>query len=56
MAPEKLPRAPLPLVLCSIRGEWMPMEQFDYNLLFRWFAGLIIAAPWDVIIRGSGNR
>jgi transposase len=52
LAPEKPPRALLPQVLCSIRSEWMPMEQFDYSLLFRWFMGVITAAPWAVIIWG----
>ena len=55
LAPEKLLRALLLQVLCSIRSDWMPMEQLDYNLLFRWFVGVITAAPWAVIIWGYGS-
>jgi transposase len=40
IAPEKLLRALLLQVLNSIRSERMLMEQLEYNLLFRWFAGL----------------
>ena len=40
IAPEKLLRALLLQVLYTIRSERMPMEQLDYNLLFRWFVGL----------------
>jgi len=39
IAPEKLLRALLLQALYSVRSEWLPMEQFDYNLLFRWFVG-----------------
>ena len=40
IAPEKLLRALLLLVLYTIRSERMLMEQLEYNLLFRWFVGL----------------
>jgi transposase len=38
--PEKLLRALLLQVLYSIRSERLPMEQLNYNILFRWFVGL----------------
>jgi transposase len=38
--PEKLLRALLLQLLYSIRSERLLMEQLDYNMLFRWFAGL----------------
>ncbi len=48
IAPEKLLRALLLQVLCSVRSERMLMEQMRYNLLFRWFVGLAIEdAVWD---------
>jgi transposase len=56
LAPEKPPRALLPQVLCSIRSEWMPMEQLDCSLLFRWFVGVITAAARAVIIWGLWQR
>ena len=40
--PERLFRALLLQVFYSIRSERLLMEQLDYNLLFRWFAGLEI--------------
>ena len=40
IAPERLLRATLLIVLFSIRSERQLMEQMDYNLLFRWFVGL----------------
>jgi transposase len=40
IAPVKLLRAQLLQMLYSIRSERLPMEEMDYNLLFRWFAGL----------------
>ena len=40
IAPEKLLRALLLQLLYSIRSERLLMEQFEYNLLFRWFVGL----------------
>lgn len=40
IAPEKLLRALLLQLLCSVSSERMLMEQLDYNLLFRWFVGL----------------
>lgn len=46
--PEKLIRALLLQVLCSIRSERSLMEQLDYNLLFRWFVGLSMDDEvWD---------
>jgi hypothetical protein len=37
IAPERLLRATLLMVLYSIRSERQLMEQLQYNLLFRWF-------------------
>ena len=42
IAPEKLMRAMLLQVLYSVRSERQLVEQFSYNLLFRWFVGLAI--------------
>ena len=47
IAPERLLRAALVQILFSIRSEMQPMEQMQYNLLFRWFVGLSIdEAVW----------
>ena len=43
--PEKLLRAQLLMVFYTIRSERQLMEQLDYNLLFRWFAGFFIEDP-----------
>ena len=49
--PERLLRALLLQALYSIRSERQLMEQMEYNLLFRWFAGLNIDDPvWDVTV------
>lgn len=49
--PEKLLRALLLQAFYSIRSERQLMEQLDYNLLFRWFAGLAMDAPiWDATV------
>jgi transposase len=40
VAPEKLLRAMLLLVLYSVRSERQLIEQVQYNLLFQWFVGL----------------
>src|ERR1700678_3390303 len=51
IAPERLLRASLLMVLYSIRSERQLMEQLDYNLLFRWFVGLEIDdMVWDVTV------
>jgi transposase len=51
IAPERLLRASLLMVLYSIRSERQWMEQLDYNLLFRWFVGLEMDDPiWDVTV------
>jgi transposase len=51
IAPERLLRAQLLMVLYSIRSERQLMEQLDYNLLFRWFVGLEMDdAVWDVTV------
>lgn len=42
IAPEKLLRALLLQVLYTVRSERQLMEQLDYNLLFRWFVGLLV--------------
>ena len=41
IAPEQLFRALVLQVLYTIRSERLLMEQLDYNLLFRWFVGLV---------------
>jgi len=40
IAPERLIRASLIQLLFSVRSERQPMEQMQYDLLFRWFVGL----------------
>jgi transposase len=51
IAPERLLRATLLMILFSIRGERQLMEQMNYNLLFRWFVGLEMDdAVWDVTV------
>ena len=51
IAPERLLRAQLLMVLYSIRSERQLMEQLDYNLLFRWFVGLEMDdAVWDMTV------
>ena len=51
IAPEKLVRALLLMILYSIRSERQLMEQIHYNLLFRWFVGLTMDdAVWDATV------
>src|SRR4029434_11221155 len=51
IAPERLLRALLLQVLYSVRSERLLMVQIDYNLLFRWFAGLSADDPiWDATV------
>jgi transposase len=51
IAPEKLLRALLLQAFFTIRSERQLMEQMDYNLMFRWFAGLSMHAPiWGVTV------
>ena len=51
IAPERLLRATLLMILYSIRSERQLMEQMNYNLLFRWFVGLEMDdAVWDVMV------
>jgi transposase len=51
IAPERLLRAQLLMILYSIRSERQLMEQLDYNLLFRWFVGLEMDdVVWDVTV------
>ncbi|MER8850149.1 IS5 family transposase [Mesorhizobium australicum] len=46
--PEKLLRAMLLQAFYSIRSERLLMERLEYDLLFRWFAGLgVDDAAWD---------
>ena len=40
IAPERLLRAQLLMVLYSIRSEGQLMEHLNFNLLYRWFVGL----------------
>ncbi len=56
IAPERLLRAQLLMVLYSIRSERQLMEQICFNLLYRWFVGLEMDdAVWDVKVF-SKNR
>jgi transposase len=56
IAPERLLRAQLLMVLYSIPSEHRLMEQLNYNLLFRWFVGLEMDdAVWDATVF-SKNR
>jgi transposase len=51
IAPERLLRALLLMVLYSVRSERQLMEQLDYNLLLRWFVGLEMDDEvWDVTV------
>ena len=51
IAPERLLRATLLMILYSIRSERQLMEQMNYNFLFRWFVGLEMDdAVWDVTV------
>jgi transposase len=51
IAPERLLRATLLMVLFSVRSERQLMEQLNYNLLYRWFVGLEMDDPvWDVTV------
>ena len=48
VAPEKLLRATLLQAFYSIRSERQLMERLEYDLLFRWFAGIgVDEAAWD---------
>src|SRR5262245_14528605 len=48
--PERLLRAQLLQIFCSIRSERLLMEQLDYNLLFRWFVGLGGSKTSDFVV------
>lgn len=51
IAPERLLRALLLMVLYSVRSERQLMEPSNYNLLFRWFVGLEMDDEvWDVTV------
>jgi transposase len=51
IAPERLLRATLLMVLFSVRSERQLMEQMHFNMLFRWFVGLEMDDPvWDVTV------
>src|ERR1700761_9550664 len=57
IAPERLLRGQLLMVLYSIRSERQLMEQLDYNLLFRWFVGLEMdELAWDVTVFTKNRR
>ena len=48
IAPERLLRAQLLMLLHSIRSERQLMEQVHFNILYRWFVGLEMDDPvWD---------
>jgi transposase len=56
IAPEKLLRALLLMVLYSIRSERRLMEDLEHNLLYRWFVGLgMDQEVWDATVF-SKNR
>jgi transposase len=56
IAPERLLRAQLLMILYSIRSERQLMEQIHFNLLYRWFVGLEMdERVWDVKVF-SKNR
>lgn len=56
IAPEKLLRALLVMVLYSIRSERRLMEDLEHNLLYRWFVGLgMNEQVWDATVF-SKNR
>jgi transposase len=45
------PRSSLLQAFFSVRSERQPMEQLDYNLMFRWFVGLGVDEPvWDATV------
>ena len=51
IAPERLLRGLMLMVLYSIRSERQLMEQINYNLLYRWFVGLNPDDEvWDVTV------
>ena len=53
IAPERLLRATLLMILFSIRSERQLMERLEFDLLFRWLVGLGIDDPvWDVFRHG----
>jgi len=56
IAPERLLRAALIRILFPIRSERQLIEQMQYNLLFRWFAGLGIDDPVWVPTVFTKNR
>jgi transposase len=56
IAPERLLRAALIQILFSVRSERQLMDQMQYNLLFRWFAGLGIDDPVWVPTVFTKNR
>src|SRR5271156_4735360 len=48
IAPERLLRSQLLMILYSIRSEGQLMEQIQFNILYRWFVGLEMdEAVWD---------
>src|SRR6201981_476691 len=54
--PERLLKASLLMALYTVRSERMLCEQLDYNLLFRWFLDLDVAAPSFDHSTFSANR
>src|SRR2546428_12897138 len=54
--PEQLLRALLLQALYTVRSERLLMEQFQYNVLFRWFVGLSMDDPVWVPTVFSKNR
>ena len=48
ISPEQLLRALTLMAFYTVRSQRQQMEQFDFNILFRWFVGLEMdALVWD---------
>jgi transposase len=56
IAPEKLLRALLLQAFYGVRSERQLMEQITYNMLFRWFIGLSMDAPFLDVTVFTKNR
>jgi transposase len=57
IAPERLLRSLLLQVFYSVRSERMLIEQLQYNMLFRWFAGMEMdEAVWNHAVYGKNRE
>lgn len=56
--PERLLRAQLVQIFYPSRSERLLMERLDYNILFRWFVGLVMDEPiWaPTVFRSHRDR